>query len=78
MIGFASVIHGARALRENDFVQFDAFMLQSHESSRDYFKNSTRELDLLAVMGCTYLEVWSLDVDPEKLHLTGERRIVRP
>ena len=41
------VVHGARALHEGDFVQFGQFMFQSHESSRDFFKNSTRELDLL-------------------------------
>jgi len=41
------VIYGARALRDGDFVQFGQFMLQSHESSRDFFHNSTRELDTL-------------------------------
>jgi galactokinase len=41
------VIHGAKALREDDFVQFGQYMFQSHESSRDYFKNSTPELDAL-------------------------------
>ncbi|MBA4150458.1 MAG: galactokinase [Verrucomicrobia bacterium] len=41
------VIAGATALRSDDFVQFGQFMFQSHESSRDYFKNSTKELDLL-------------------------------
>jgi galactokinase len=44
------VLHGARALHDDDFVQFGAFMFQSHESSRDYFKNSTRELDLLVAI----------------------------
>jgi galactokinase len=44
------VHHGSRALRDDDFVQFGAFMFQSHESSRDYFKNSTRELDLLVTI----------------------------
>ncbi|HWN96965.1 MAG TPA: galactokinase family protein [Methylomirabilota bacterium] len=44
------VVHGARALRDNDFAQFGQFMFQSHESSRDYFKNSTRELDLLVAI----------------------------
>lgn len=38
---------GERALREGDFAQFGQYMYQSHESSRDYFHNSTRELDLL-------------------------------
>ena len=41
------VIFGARALREDDFAQFGQCMFQSHESSRDFFKNSTPELDLL-------------------------------
>jgi galactokinase len=41
------VVFGARALRNDDFSQFGQFMFQSHESSRDYFKNSTPELDLL-------------------------------
>ena len=41
------VIFGARALREGDFSQFGQYMFQSHESSRDHFKNSCAELDLL-------------------------------
>jgi len=41
------VIFGAKALREDDFAQFGQYMFQSHESSRDYFGNSTKELDLL-------------------------------
>lgn len=41
------VIFGTRALREDDFKQFGQYMFQSHESSRDLFKNSTAELDLL-------------------------------
>jgi galactokinase len=41
------VIFGARALREGDFEQFGQYMFQSHESSRDVFKNSTPQLDLL-------------------------------
>ncbi|MFN7139624.1 MAG: galactokinase, partial [Limisphaerales bacterium] len=41
------VIAGAKALRSDDFAQFGQYMFQSHESSRDYFKNSTKELDLL-------------------------------
>ena len=41
------VIFGERALRDDDFAQFGEYMFQSHESSRDFFKNSTRELDLL-------------------------------
>jgi galactokinase len=44
------VVAGARALREGNFDQFGQFMFQSHESSRDYFKNSTRELDLLVAI----------------------------
>ena len=41
------VVFGARALRDGDFSQFGQFMFQSHESSRDFFKNSTPELDAL-------------------------------
>jgi galactokinase len=41
------VIFGARALRDGDFAQFGQYMFQSHESSRDFFQNSTPELDLL-------------------------------
>lgn len=41
------VVHASRALRDNDHEQFGQFMLQSHESSRDFLKNSTPELDLL-------------------------------
>jgi galactokinase len=41
------VIFGARALRDGDFEQFGQYMFQSHESSRDFFRNSCPELDLL-------------------------------
>ena len=41
------VTFGARALRDGDFEQFGQYMFQSHESSRDFFKNSCAELDLL-------------------------------
>ncbi len=41
------VIHGARALRADDFAQFGQFLFQSHESSRDHLRNSSPELDLL-------------------------------
>lgn len=44
------VVYGERALRDGDLAQFGQFMFQSHESSRDYFKNSTRELDLLVAL----------------------------
>ncbi len=41
------VIFGSRALREGDVEQFGQYMFQSHESSRDFFKNSCPELDTL-------------------------------
>ncbi len=41
------VVFAERALRDDDHRQFGQFMFQSHESSRDFLKNSTRELDLL-------------------------------
>jgi galactokinase len=41
------VAAGARALQDGDHRQFGQYMFQSHESSRDFFKNSTAELDLL-------------------------------
>jgi galactokinase len=41
------VVLAERALRDDDHRQFGQFMFQSHESSRDFLKNSTRELDLL-------------------------------
>jgi galactokinase len=44
------VVHGVRALRSGDLTQFGQFMFQSHESSRDHFRNSTRELDLLVAI----------------------------
>jgi galactokinase len=43
----ARVVAGERALREGDHKQFGQFMFQSHESSRDSLKNSTKELDTL-------------------------------
>lgn len=43
----ARVVAGERALRANDMAQFGQYMFQSHESSRDFLKNSTKELDIL-------------------------------
>jgi|ERR1041385_874520 galactokinase len=41
------VVAGERALRADDHRQFGQYMFQSHQSSRDLLKNSTKELDLL-------------------------------
>lgn len=41
------VVFGDRALREGDIEQFGQYLFQSHESSRDFFKNSIAELDAL-------------------------------
>jgi galactokinase len=35
------------ALQESDIEQFGQYLLQSHESCREFFRNSSRELDLL-------------------------------
>ncbi|HEU0038496.1 MAG TPA: galactokinase family protein, partial [Verrucomicrobiae bacterium] len=43
----ARVVAAERALREDDHRQFGQYLFQSHESSRDYLKNSTKELDTL-------------------------------
>jgi galactokinase len=43
----ARVVAGERALRADDLAQFGQYMFQSHESSRDFLKNSTPELDVL-------------------------------
>jgi len=43
----ARVAAGERALGADDHRQFGQYMFQSHESSRDFLKNSTPELDLL-------------------------------
>jgi galactokinase len=43
----ARVVAAERALRDDDHRQFGQFMFQSHESSRDFLKNSTAELDTL-------------------------------
>jgi len=43
----ARVVAGERALQNDDHRQFGQYMFQSHESSRDFLKNSTPELDLL-------------------------------
>ncbi|MHB8522651.1 MAG: galactokinase [Limisphaerales bacterium] len=44
------VIAGERVLRSGDLEQFGQFLFQSHESSRDFFKNSCPELDLLVAL----------------------------
>src|SRR5439155_8574927 len=43
----ARVVAGERALEDQDHRQFGQYMFQSHESSRDFLKNSTPELDSL-------------------------------
>jgi len=43
----ARVVAAEHALRNDDHRQFGQFMFQSHESSRDFLKNSTAELDTL-------------------------------
>ena len=43
----ARVVAGERALRANDMAQFGQYMFQSHDSSRDFLHNSTKELDIL-------------------------------
>jgi galactokinase len=44
------VVFGAKALRDGDLRQFGQYMFQSHESSRDSFKNSVEELDTLVAL----------------------------
>jgi galactokinase len=44
------VERGVVALRNGDFAAFGQLMFESHASSRDYFGNSTRELDLLVAL----------------------------
>jgi galactokinase len=46
----ARVVAGEKALRGDDLAQFGQFMFQSHESSRDFLKNSTEELDVLVAL----------------------------
>lgn len=43
----ARVVAAERALREGDHAQFGQYLFQSHESSRDFLRNSTPELDQL-------------------------------
>jgi galactokinase len=43
----ARVVAAERALRADDLAQFGQYLFQSHESSRDFLKNSTAELDRL-------------------------------
>lgn len=46
----ARVVAAERALREGDHAQFGQYLFQSHESSRDFLRNSTPELDRLVEM----------------------------
>lgn len=41
------VVFAERALRDGDFLQLGQYLLQSHESARDFFQNSFLEADLL-------------------------------
>lgn len=43
----ARVVAAERALRADDLAQFGQYLFQSHESSRDFLRNSTAELDQL-------------------------------
>jgi len=44
------VVFAERALREDDHHQFGQYLLQSHASSRDYFRNSSPDLDTLVAL----------------------------
>jgi len=46
----ARVVAGERALRDDDHRQFGQYLFQSHESSRNFLRNSTTELDLLVAL----------------------------
>lgn len=46
----ARVAAAERALREGDHAQFGQYLFQSHESSRDFLRNSVPELDALVEM----------------------------
>lgn len=46
----ARVVAAERALRTDDLAQFGQYLFQSHESSRDFLKNSTAELDQLVAL----------------------------
>jgi galactokinase len=46
----ARVVAAERALRADDLAQFGQYLFQSHESSRDFLKNSTAELDQLVAL----------------------------
>jgi galactokinase len=48
------VVLGSRALREDDHELFGQYMFQSHESSRDFLRNSAPELDLLVELARTH------------------------
>lgn len=48
IVGENQRVHfGTRALRDGDLEQFGQYLFQSHESSRDHFRNSCAELDAL-------------------------------
>jgi galactokinase len=48
IVGENQRVHfGTRALRDGDLEQFGHYLFQSHESSRDHFRNSCAELDTL-------------------------------
>jgi galactokinase len=44
------VAEGAEALQRHDLAEFGELMFQSHASSRDFFRNSTDQLDLLVAL----------------------------
>jgi galactokinase len=48
------VVYAERALREDDHRQFGQYLFQSHESSRDFLRNSCPELDLLVELACQH------------------------
>ena len=48
------VIFGEEALRNGDYTKFGEYMFESHFSSKNSFKNSTDELDLLVEIARTH------------------------
>lgn len=74
------VVFAERAIRENDMVQMGAYMIQSHESSRDFFGNSCPELDALVRIaaefpGCFGSRLTGGGFGGAAIHLVDETRM---
>jgi galactokinase len=75
----ARVVAGEKALHADDHEQYGQYMFQSHESSRDFLKNSCKELDILVdlarnIPGCLGARLSGGGFGGATIHMVGHHQ----